>query len=233
MATYAISDMHGCLKVYEVLKNQILLPEDKVYCLGDCGDRGPEPWNTIKTVAKDPQFIYLKGNHEDMLVKAAREAMDGTIWGSERQRLLISNGGAETLEGLLSEEKVDIWISKIASLPTHIFYENIKGQKIFLSHAGCTFWQDEDVIPISHELLWNRDHYFDNDKLMNETIVVYGHTPLFYVAEDLEIKTPNPITALEHANGKKYCIDAGTFATGYSILFNLDTFQSIIIDIND
>lgn len=65
VSVYAISDLHGMLCLYQEVK-KFLKPEDKVYCLGDCGDRGPDPWETIKAVAADPQFIYIKGNHEDM-----------------------------------------------------------------------------------------------------------------------------------------------------------------------
>ena len=66
MARYAVSDLHGHLEIYKQIK-AMLKPGDIVYCLGDCGDRGPRPWETIKAVYEDPQFIYLKGNHEDML----------------------------------------------------------------------------------------------------------------------------------------------------------------------
>ena len=75
MSNFAVSDLHGHLKLYNKIK-KFLKPEDTVYCLGDCGDRGPDAWETIKAVAKDEQFIYLKGNHEDMLVKAALERLN-------------------------------------------------------------------------------------------------------------------------------------------------------------
>ena len=69
MATYAISDLHGRMDLFRQVK-EFLQPEDVVYVLGDCGDRGPAGWELIKTVYEDPQFIYLMGNHEDMLVNA-------------------------------------------------------------------------------------------------------------------------------------------------------------------
>ena len=72
MSVYALSDLHGCLDIYKSVK-ALLNPEDKVYFLGDAGDRGPQSWETIKAIARDPQFIYLKGNHEDMLVAAAED----------------------------------------------------------------------------------------------------------------------------------------------------------------
>ena len=57
MSVYAVSDLHGYLDNYYKIK-KMLKPEDKVFCLGDCGDRGPDSWATIKAVYQDPQFIY-------------------------------------------------------------------------------------------------------------------------------------------------------------------------------
>lgn len=53
MSVYAVSDLHGMFNLYKQIKN-FLKPEDKVYCLGDCGDRGPASWETIHAVASDP-----------------------------------------------------------------------------------------------------------------------------------------------------------------------------------
>lgn len=41
MAVYALSDLHGYLDLYKQIK-EFLKPEDKVYFLGDAGDRGPQ-----------------------------------------------------------------------------------------------------------------------------------------------------------------------------------------------
>ena len=233
MSVYAVSDMHGCAGVYHKIK-KIIKPEDTVYCLGDCGDRGPQPWETIKLVATDPQFIYLKGNHEDMLVKAAREAMDGS-YGSEKQRLLAHNGGFDTLTELLGEERVEVWVSMLAKLPTHTTYTNANGQKIFLCHAGCSFWADEpEIIPDDYDLIWDRVHYISTKSdLMSDTIVVHGHTPIVYLAEDIGVEEPDEWVPLTYCDGKKICIDQGTVFSGHSILLNLDTFESIDINLND
>lgn len=232
MSVYAVSDIHGYISIYNQIK-EMLNPEDKVYCLGDCGDRGPHPWDTIKAVMKDPQFIYLKGNHDDMLVRAAREVFNFEYSPySDRQRMLASNGGSDTLDELLGEESPEKWVREISNLPTHLTYTNADGKKIFLCHAGCTFWHDDpDTIPNNEELIWDRLHYYDSEKLMADKIVVHGHTPIKYLAMDINI--PATEGALEYANGKKYCIDAGTFFSGRSILFNLDTFESIILKTND
>lgn len=36
MSIYAVSDLHGMYELYQKISD-FLKPEDKVYCLGDCG----------------------------------------------------------------------------------------------------------------------------------------------------------------------------------------------------
>ena len=80
MATWATADLHGCLNAWEKMK-EIIGPNDKVYVLGDCIDRSPQSWETLKSVYSDPRVHLLKGNHEDMLVKACRNYIeDGEMW---------------------------------------------------------------------------------------------------------------------------------------------------------
>ena len=233
MSAWAFSDLHGNLKLFEQIKGYIK-PEDTLYCLGDCGDRGPKPWETIKTILRDPQVDYIKGNHDDMLIKAVREALDENGWRSENQRLLACNGGYDTLCEVMDEENPKMWISELAQKPTYTIYTNSQGQDIFLCHAGCSLWKDDDSVPTAYKLMWDRLHYFDNANLMRDDIIIcHGHTPINHIALDLNLPFSEVKGALRYADGKKYCIDAGTYRTGKAILFNLDTFESIVFNSND
>ena len=94
MAVYALSDLHGNLELLKAIQ-KFLNEDDKVYFLGDGGDRGPNPWETIKEIYKDKRFIYIKGNHEDMLVNALTDYLDNgymdySFW------MLTNNGGSQT-----------------------------------------------------------------------------------------------------------------------------------------
>ena len=94
---YVMSDLHGHYKIYEKVK-AMLKPEDKVYFLGDAGDRGPDSWKCIKAIYEDPQFIYIKGNHEDMLVKACEDYLaDDYMWDYHSYSLCRMNGGEDTM----------------------------------------------------------------------------------------------------------------------------------------
>ena len=228
MSTYAISDLHGCLKAWKIVKEKILKPEDKIFVLGDCTDRGPQPWETFKQVVSDPRALVLKGNHEDMLVKAAKEIIDDE-WGSRNQRLLVSNGGGKTLDQLIVDDMPEEWVKYLQSFPTYTQYTNVNGQQIFLCHAGCTDPYGCGL-PSDEDLMWDREHYFDHPKFCGDAIVVHGHTWVNYIKEDLNIKnTENEI--LFYANNKKICIDLGTYHTGKVGILNLDTFETVYFNI--
>ena len=94
MAVYALSDLHGNLELLREIQ-KFLNENDIVYFLGDGGDRGPRPWETIKEIYKDKRFIYMKGNHEDMLVKAVVDYIDYECLDYSFQ-MLASNGGEKT-----------------------------------------------------------------------------------------------------------------------------------------
>ena len=228
MATYAVSDLHGCLKFYEAIKEYIQ-PEDKVYFLGDAGDRGPHPWETIKAIYEDEQFIYLKGNHEDMLVKAMSDRLDG-LHGTHDIYLLGSNGGYGTFEEWDLEGADPAWKTRLEKLPTHAEYVRPDGKKVLLSHAGYTPTPDGEL-PWSVDLIWSRDHFYEPwEEDMEDVYIVHGHTPTplmdryIYDLKD----TCDKAGALEYCEGHKFDIDNGAVFTGYCVLFDLDTFESIV-----
>ncbi len=233
MATYACSDLHGMLSIFEQIC-EILEPDDIVYFLGDAGDRGPEPWETIKRVAEHPQFIYLKGNHEDMLEKALIEHKKD-LFDNYRYRILYRNGGEETFEQSLKEEDVDKWIVFLQGLPAIKTYYRKDGNLVILTHAGFhPYFEDEELyIPDDYDLIWDRDHIYDpkwryEDK---NIYIIHGHTPIPIMKEELFGEICNSeeeeenITPFWYCEGRKCCIDAGAFFTGEFCLLDLDTFE--------
>ena len=124
MSVFVCSDLHGMMESYNQIK-AFIKPEDKVYCLGDCGDRGPEPWGLIKAIANDKQFEYIKGNHEDMLVSAMYEYNDGYMDFFTKQ--LIDNGGGTTLLQWANEGGDMRWARWLERLPLSAKYTNKDG----------------------------------------------------------------------------------------------------------
>lgn len=234
MAVYACSDLHGCLNFYKAIKN-FIKPEDTVYFLGDAGDRGPQPWETIKAIAKDSQFIYLKGNHEDMLAKALDDCLDKDYMGG--YRLLVNNGGAQTFDQAMQEEDPKGWMEWLHDLPVYKKYINQQGEIILLSHAGFTPWVNHHnlsvVIPAERDLIWDRTHYYEdwNEEDWGNIICVHGHTPIPYLWEDLCVPEEHQeVGAFWYADGHKVDIDTGAVWTDYCVLINLDTWEEHIFE---
>lgn len=241
MSIYAISDLHGCLDLYKQVK-EFLKPEDKVYCLGDCGDRGPNSWETIKAVANDPQFIYLMGNHEHMLLAAMNSVLGypqigDCIFYNDPEKLLYTNGGYSTLVGWQKDGKEVSWIDYFSNLKRIEFYKNADGIDIILCHAGyCPI-----DTPTDYDLIWDRSHFWSPwPKSLDNAIMVHGHTPCEYLSEDLNMlhgpeyrKKWAPIDgAIWYADGHKIDIDMGSFYTNTTLLLDLDTFEEHIFIID-
>lgn len=243
MSTYAISDLHGRSDLYQEVK-KILRPDDTVYCLGDCGDRGPDGWKLIKEVMSDPRFIYLKGNHEDLLIGAMLEYLCDERVNKYYERypgcynsmaaLSSHNGGAVTLNGWIQEGSNSDWITVINKLPLEAEYINKDGVKVLLSHAGFTPSKKGD----DFSLMWDRHHFhdtWDSEKDGKNVVIVHGHTPCELVANKL-----NMVFGPEHRYGwapfdgtiwyneHKIDIDMGSYYTGYTVLLDLDTFDEHI-----
>lgn len=236
MAVYATTDLHGHKILYDKIK-VMLEPEDKVYFLGDANDRGPDGWELIKTIYEDPQFIYIKGNHEEMFLAAALDILDGCSR-SDNVTLFYQNGGAKTLSAWKKAGRPKRWLDKIAKLPVCVEYINEVGQTVLLSHAGYTprLYKGRIGVPTEDYLLWDRDHIFDewDEDLFPNYIVVHGHTPTFYIAIDCgDDRDEMDAGAYWYCDGYKVCLDNACYASGYACLLNLDTWKDIIISVDD
>ena len=234
MAVYACSDLHGMMDAYKAIKS-LLKPEDKVYFLGDAGDRGLDSWELIRHIYSDPQFIYMKGNHEDMLVRAMKEYIYDGRTGHD-YNLLVSNGGATTFYGwsCLDDNICEEWMRRLNKLPYVQEYINQDGFRIIMTHAGFTpvyTADNEIVIPCEEDALWDRSHFIDPWPVETEKIViVHGHTPTPLLAEDIGIPDEKiEPGAMWYAKNHKVCLDCGCFFTGSTCLLNLDTFDEEII----
>lgn len=227
---YAISDLHGMYNIYEQVC-KMLAPDDVVYFLGDAGDRGYDGWKLIKAIYNNPQWIYIKGNHEEMAANAiieycSEERLDDDYY------LWMSNGGEKTMAGWSIDGQRVAWAFRLKKLPTLIEYLNEQGQVIELCHAGFT--PKIGSYPTDEDLIWDRYHFYDEWNVdFNDTIVIHGHTPLsifyhriWYKDCHYDEKDPHFVS---YCGGHKINIDNGCFYTKAAILLDLDTFEETII----
>ena len=230
MATYVLGDLHGYMEIYKKVKS-LLKPEDKVIFVGDACDRGPESWECVKAIYNDPQFIYLKGNHEDMFVRAAEDYIERGYWVNETASLCRRNGGKDTLNSWLEDPDKVNWLNRIEKLPVIFTYTN-EDCTFIITHAGYTPWRNFKL-PCDYDLMWNRDHYLDTwlNKDMENVIIVHGHTPNEYLTGDLFLEW-NFKNVVWYSDGHKVCVDTGGFYTGFWTLLNLDTYEEIFIELD-
>lgn len=234
---YALSDLHGCYDYLSAIKNYIN-EDDFVFFLGDAADRGSQGWDCIKSIRYNPNFIYLCGNHEDMLRKAMIEYFDqDSDLTNIATDLLIYNGGIGTYNEWIEEGAKHDWISYFENLPLNRTYINTSGQRIILTHAGYTPTEEITHFPLRSSLLWSREHFHDDWRAADFVYIVHGHTPTPNLAcrvctEDYNEERDFEFGALHYCNGHKICIDNGTVWTGNCTLFDLDTFDSIVFSRN-
>lgn len=155
--------------------------------------------------------------------------------------LLCYNGGANTFDAVwngMPQQDAAGWIGYIRRLPTSEQYLNKDGQLMVLTHAGFTPSYDKNnelIIPWEKELIWDRDHIYDKwiPEIDHENVfIVHGHTPIPLLQRRLQDDEDFEPGAYYYYHNHKICIDNGIFATGYICLFDLDTFDEHIFQVN-
>ncbi|HWY76092.1 MAG TPA: metallophosphoesterase family protein [Verrucomicrobiae bacterium] len=104
MRTLAIGDIHGCHETLVTLLNQVRpSSEDTIIFLGDYIDRGPASRQVIEELLqlrKSCASIFLRGNHEAMILEARADPLKENLW--------RSYGGFETLQSYSAEYRQDL-----------------------------------------------------------------------------------------------------------------------------
>ena len=221
MAIYACADLHGRIDIYERIC-EMLKPEDTVYFLGDACDRSSKGWQLIKAIYNNPQWIYLKGNHEDILFKALTEYFDPEYSSHHWYHICIQNGGCQTFEDAVCDPEVKEWMIKINNLPTRKKLKTLKG-KVYLCHSGKYFTSH----PKEH--LWNREHFNEWWNKSNNEYIIHGHTPTQLMQRELFTPFEKRGEVVFYSKNHKINIDIGAVWTDKAALLDLDTFQIHII----
>lgn len=165
----AIGDIHGCHQLLQQLLEKVQpTATDQLVFLGDYIDRGPESRQVIETLLQlreeFPRTVFLKGNHEQMLL--------GFLADDDQLGFLV-NGGTRTLQSYRQGEHVRI-------PETHLqFFDNLQTgfetEGFIFVHAGMRpgipFHQQRET-----DLLWIRADFLNSDYDWGKT-VVFGHTP--------------------------------------------------------
>lgn len=257
---FSFTDIHGMYGLYKAIMDYCMAqdPDCMIVFCGDACDRGPDGYKIMKELLANPHVIYLKGNHEDLFVKAAyelkkyfklrthdaariREELNRVFTfdrGYENVRQSILNGGLSTLTDWVAAGMPRRFVRKIEQLPYVFSYENID----FCHAAGAypTFERimngtanERDYI----DILWNRTGY-PYGWAPGRT-VIFGHTPVQLLARELGIRNPTgePIKYVgtwdEKWSGEKIDMDTGAAFTGIAYVLDVEKMQAQGFKYND
>ena len=165
----AIGDIHGEVeKLNSLIDRLYLQKQDKVIFLGDYIDRGLNSKAVIERIldlSKKIECVFLKGNHEDMLLKTKITQSQDDI-----EHWLLS-GGISTY---------DNYGDYPAIFNTHgKFLDSLKlyhiEQNYMFVHAGINP-KKELSEQTKDDLLWIREEFLDNSHNLPYKII-FGHTP--------------------------------------------------------
>ena len=158
-----IGDIHGCFYTLSDLYKKLILQTSEIYSVGDLTDRGPKSKDVVQFCI-DKKIKPVKGNHEDMLLKA--------LEGDDRGHYM--NGGNATelsYTGLKKHKQIKEYkealektghLNYISTLPLKIETGNV-----LISHAGIIQNGND------RSIMWNRE-----EKLLRlPQFQIIGHTP--------------------------------------------------------
>lgn len=110
MSRYVIGDIHGHSVALKALVTALPLgEEDELIFLGDYVDKGPDVRGVLEflcELAKRPNTIFLRGNHDQMLIDAYREPAKFAIWeclAGKGPLASYGSGSAEEVIGLIPD----------------------------------------------------------------------------------------------------------------------------------
>lgn len=179
---YIIGDIHGyynrLVNLFDKLTKRFA-ENDTLVFLGDYIDRGIHSYEVIDFLINISRIqgltaVFLKGNHEDMLM--------GYLRGEDRGGSYLINGGDATIRS---------YIAQVGSftLPRHHieFYDSLRlyyeGEDFIAVHAGLNPAIEALADQDEYDLLWIRDKFFRANRRWHKT-VIFGHTPTPYISGD-------------------------------------------------
>ncbi|TVR18033.1 MAG: serine/threonine protein phosphatase [Balneolaceae bacterium] len=173
----AIGDIHGCVRTLKTLWNKLKPYKDATHVfIGDYIDRGPssrEVVDFLLDVRFDRECIFLRGNHEQMLLDALK---------SNNVENWLYNGGDITLKSYHNPKSVKDLPAEHLDFykETKLFYET---DSYFFVHAGVpphkTIAESKLNEESEHFYLWGREH-LNAFEVPWEKTVIFGHTPRPY-----------------------------------------------------
>jgi serine/threonine protein phosphatase 1 len=205
MQNIAIGDIHGSVDALRTLLNLLDIERDRLIFLGDYIDRGPhsrQVLDVLEALASNPNHVFLRGNHDEWLLRARRDKRWFKTWVGE------GVGGRETLRSY-GASSFDLAALDLVPEQHFAFLEQTRlffqtEYEIFV-HASLSWLEPEETDP--QQLLWRP--FEEIAPHPSGKRVICGHT-----------KQPGGVP---RDNDYAVCIDTLTVSTGWLSALNVET----------
>lgn len=211
---FFFTDIHGMYDLYHAIIDYCREqdPEALVIFGGDACDRGPDGYKIMKDLLNRPRIKYLKGNHEDMFVKAAQEINNNFVFAKTDTReniktilhralfnddefpgiaLAVYNGGLNTLVDWIIDGADMTFVKRIDNLPLtfcigrHDFCHSASKHEIFdhVSEAEDDWDLTDTTVENAEAMSLMWARSDFNLGWAPGRIVYFGHTPIPYLGD--------------------------------------------------
>jgi serine/threonine protein phosphatase 1 len=215
---YIVGDIHGC---FEQLEQELIdigfdITVDRLFCVGDLVDRGPNSIAALEWLKK-PWFFAVRGNHEQM-------AIDFGTYNGMRENVYSYNGGdwfirlknkeqkaiKEEFEKLPFLIELETEAGKIGIVHAEVPTDDWEKAKACFNEQGQT---NNRIDALQNVALWSRDRITDKYTvdIVNVDHVYVGHTPM---------RTPTDL-------GNVHYIDTGACFNGVFTIINANTLEQV------
>lgn len=174
-----VGDIHGCFSLLreELSKVGFDVNRDRLFCVGDLVDRGPESIEATEWL-KEPWFYSVRGNHEQMAIDYCYSRDHGYNY--------ARNGGQWFID--LDHDTQGLIIAEFEELPYAFEIATAHGP-VGIIHAEVPGDDWDNVAEMQdrydkEKALWSRDKIMTSNThdVANIRRVYVGHTPLKEVA---------------------------------------------------
>lgn len=259
MNVYAFTDIHGNINCYnrvmDYIRNHNPEKEYHIFFLGDACDRGECGYQIMKELLDNDHVSYLRGNHEDMFVKAAREIhqiclqngyssvkeayahLNREIYNlcgycNENSALNLSlyNGSIRTISEWLDHGASMRFVNAIDRLPYCATYGQFD-----LCHAGCSVaeWRRAEKTP----MIWDRTSLVF--EWLDGRTLLHGHTPVNSLPRQLikkyKVKKWIPVEQKFDNKSRKIDLDTRCYFSNVVSMYDLtnDKVITLYLDKSD
>ena len=221
--TLIIGDIHGALKaLHQIFKRADVTNTDTLIFLGDYVDgwsESPEVIDFLIALKTTHNCIFLRGNHDDLLLQWLEAKKDNPQW--------FNHGGRLTMEkyNLLSQDEKQVHIDFLKTLENYHLDEH---NRLFI-HAGFTnlngvtyeyfpkmfYWERtlwENALSLDSTIEKDSPYYPKRFNLYKEIFI--GHTPVTRIGETIPINKANI-----------WNVDTGAAFKGPLTILDIDTKQ--------